>query len=71
MIFTSCGRQLGENAGCRVGEIASFEWDWIKAKRVHLPDPKSGPRTVWLSSAARVVIDAIPHYDDNCSLGEN
>ena len=43
--------------GCRVGEIVSLEWDWIKGKRILLPDSKSGPRTVWLSSAARAVID--------------
>ena len=40
--------------GCRLGEIVSLEWDWIRGKRIHLPDSKSGPRTVWLSSAARV-----------------
>ena len=39
--------------GCRFGEIVSLEWDWIKGKRIHLPDSKSGLRTVWLSSAAR------------------
>ena len=52
--------------GCRFGEIASLEWDWIKGKRIHLPDSKSGPRTVWLSSAARIVIDAIPRYSADC-----
>ncbi len=52
--------------GCRLGEIVSLEWGWIKGKRIHLPDSKSGPRTVWLSSAARAVIDAIPHYSEDC-----
>ena len=52
--------------GCRFGEIAALEWDWIKDKRIHLPDSKSGPRTVWLSSAARAVIDAIPCYGPDC-----
>ena len=52
--------------GCRFGEIAALEWDWIKDKRIHLPDTKSGPRTVWLSSAARAVIDAIPRYSAEC-----
>ena len=52
--------------GCRFGEIASLEWDWIKGKRIFLPDSKSGPRTVWLSSAARAVIDAIPRYGPDC-----
>ena len=52
--------------GCRFSEIASLEWDWIRGKRIHLPDSKSGPRTVWLSSAARTVIDAIPRYREDC-----
>ena len=52
--------------GCRFGEIASLEWDWIRDRRIHLPDSKSGPRTVWLSSAARAVIDAIPRYSEDC-----
>ena len=52
--------------GCRFGEIAALEWDWIRDRRILLPDSKSGPRTVWLSSAARAVIDAIPRYGPNC-----
>ena len=54
--------------GCRAGEIVKLEWDWIKGQRIHLPDSKSGPRTVWLSSAARAVIDAIPRYSPQCSF---
>ena len=41
--------------GCRAGEVVSLEWDWIRGKRIHLPDSKSGPRAIWLSSAARAV----------------
>ena len=52
--------------GCRFGEIAALEWDWIKDRRIHLPDSKSGPRTVWLSTAARAAIDAIPRYGEDC-----
>ena len=52
--------------GCRLGEVVSLEWDWIRGKRIHLPDSKSGPRTVWLSSAARAVINAIPRYSPDC-----
>ena len=52
--------------GCRLGEVVSLKWNWIKDKRIHLPDSKSGPRTVWLSSAARAVIDAIPRYSEDC-----
>ena len=52
--------------GCRFSEIASLEWDWIKGKRIFFPDSKSGPRTVWLSGAARAVIDAVPRYGPDC-----
>ncbi len=30
------------------------------------PDSRSGPRIVWLSSAARAVVDAIPRYGPDC-----
>ena len=52
--------------GCRFSEIASLEWDWIRGKRIHLRDSKSGPRTVWLSSAACSIIDTIPRYSEDC-----
>ncbi len=52
--------------GCRYGEIAGLQWDWIKGKRIFLPDSKSGPRTVWLCQAARDLIDTIPRYGPDC-----
>ena len=52
---------------CCPGEIASLDWEWIKNKHIRLPDTKSGPRTVWLSSAARAVIDAIPRCAPDCT----
>ena len=52
--------------GCRMGEIRSLEREWIRGKRIFLPDSKSGPRTVWLSSAARAVIDSVPRYSEDC-----
>ena len=52
--------------GCRFGEIAGLQWDWIKGRRIHIPDAKAGPRTVWLCSAARALIDDIPRYSPDC-----
>ena len=52
--------------GCRFGEVAALEWDWIGDRRIRLLDSKSGSRTVWLSSASRAVIDAIPRYGPDC-----
>ncbi len=46
--------------GCRFGEIASLEWDWIRDKRIHLPVEKTGPRAVPLGEAARALIEALP-----------
>ncbi len=53
-------------AGSRFGEVVSLEWSWIKGKRIRLPDSKSEPRTVWLSSAARAVVDSVPRYSPDC-----
>ena len=53
-------------SGCRFGEIVFLEWDWIKGKRILLPVSKSGPCTIWLSSAACAVIDAIPRHSTDC-----
>ena len=52
--------------GARSSEITVLQWDWIRGTRAVLSDSKSGPRTVWLSSAARAVIDAIPRYREDC-----
>ena len=50
--------------GCRFGEIAALEWDWIKDRRIHVPDSKSGPRTVPLGEAARALIESLPDARD-------
>ena len=34
----------------------------MKGNRLHLRDSKTGPRTVWLGSAAREVIDSLPRH---------
>ena len=48
----------------RRGRLARMGLD--QGQRIHLPDSKSGPPTVWLSSAACAVIDAIPRYGPDC-----
>ena len=48
--------------GCRRGEILSLEWGDVKGRRLLLRDSKTGPRTVWLGSAAREVIEGIPRH---------
>ena len=46
--------------GCRIGEIVSLKWRYYREGKLFLPDGKSGPRTVWLSSAARAILDGLP-----------
>ena len=46
--------------GCRKSEIATLEWSAYREGHLFLSDSKTGPRTVWLSSPARAVLDALP-----------
>ena len=46
--------------GCRKNEILTLKWRCYREGKLFLPDSKSGPRTVWLSSAARAILDGFP-----------
>lgn len=46
--------------GCRSSEIRTLRWTDYRDGHVFLRDSKTGPRTVWLSEAARAVLDALP-----------
>ena len=46
--------------GCRSSEIRTLRWTDFRDGHVHLRDGKTGPRTVWLSSAARDVLEGLP-----------
>ena len=43
--------------GCRKGEILTLQWSDYRDGNLFLRDSKTGPRTVWLSEPARVVLD--------------
>ena len=47
--------------GCRKSEIVTLEWRFYRDGRLYLKDSKTGPRTVWLCSAAREILDGLPH----------
>lgn len=40
--------------------MLSLKWSFYREGKLFLPDSKAGPRTVWLSSPAREVLDALP-----------
>ena len=46
--------------GCRKSEILTLKWTDYREGRLYLPDSKTGPRTVWLSSPARRLLDGLP-----------
>ena len=46
--------------GCRTGEIVTLKWTFYREGKLFLPDSKTGPRTIWLSSAARAILCGLP-----------
>ena len=46
--------------GCRKSEIMTLKWRDIRDGRLFLRDSKTGPRVVWLSSAAQEILDGLP-----------
>ena len=46
--------------GCRKSEVVTLRWSDYRAGHWFLRDSKTGPRTVWLSRAAREVLERIP-----------
>ncbi len=46
--------------GCRQSEIRTLAWQDYREGHLFLRDGKTGPRTVWLSSPARRLLDGLP-----------
>ena len=46
--------------GCRKSEISTLQWSDYREGHLFLRDGKTGPRTVWLCSLARAVLDGFP-----------
>ena len=46
--------------GCRKSEIMTLQWQDFRDGHLFLRDGKTGPRTVWLSSPARAVLNGLP-----------
>ena len=46
--------------GCRRNEILTLKWSDYREGHLFLRDAKAGPRTVWLSTPARRILDGLP-----------
>ena len=46
--------------GSRKSEILTLKWSDYREGKLYLRDSKTGPRTVWLSSPARQILDGLP-----------
>ncbi|MCY4609493.1 MAG: site-specific integrase [bacterium] len=46
--------------GCRKSEVLTLKWPDYREGKLYLRDSKTGPRTVWLSSPARRILDGLP-----------
>ncbi|MDE0046746.1 MAG: tyrosine-type recombinase/integrase [bacterium] len=46
--------------GCRRREIVTLHWKAYREGHLYLDDSKTGPRMVWLSSPARLILDERP-----------
>lgn len=51
--------------GCRLREIQTLKWSYIRGDVIWLPDAKTGPRRVLLSRAALDVLISLPHGPEN------
>ena len=45
--------------GCRKSEVLTLEWSCFREGKLFLRDSKTGPRTIWLSSAAKDVLNRL------------
>jgi hypothetical protein len=66
-IYAAAAIQLLLLIGARKNEILSLRWSDIDFERsiAHLPDSKTGPRVLFLSSSAISILRALPHVEGN------
>ena len=46
--------------GCRKGELLNLQWSFYRDGHLHLPDSKTGPKIIYLSTPARQILDNLP-----------
>ena len=58
--------------GARSGEVTTLKWSYLDLEHglAHLPDSKTGAKTIHLPAAAREVLDALPRINEYCFPGK-
>jgi integrase len=51
--------------GCRLGEIQTLKWSYVRDGVMHLPDSKTGAKKVWIGPAAIDVLQRVERLPDN------
>ncbi len=51
--------------GCRLGEIQTLKWSYIHSGYLNLPDSKTGPRRIALSTEAQLVLNSLERLPGN------
>jgi len=51
--------------GCRLGEIQTLKWDYIKDDGMHLPDSKTGAKKVYIGKEVHDLLSKIERIEDN------
>ena len=51
--------------GCRLSEIQTLRWEYVKDDCIELPDTKTGGRVVPLGPEARAILASLPRQEDN------
>ncbi|MBB3063957.1 tyrosine-type recombinase/integrase [Limibacillus halophilus] len=51
--------------GCRLGEVLTLQWDYIREDAIWLPDSKTGAKKVYLGPATLEVLEQIERLPDN------
>ena len=51
--------------GCRMSEIQTLRWEYVKTDHIELPDTKTGARIVPIGASVHAVLASIPRAPDN------
>lgn len=64
-IFVASAFKLLLLTGCRLSEIQTLQWCYIKQRHIELPESKTDYKRLPLSPLALSIIAEIPHLEDN------